>query len=239
MPHPWPEAAAYGAVELESRKVSLHPWLRAFVRDRGARRVLDFGAGDGALFGDGEVPGEQLWLYEPSAALLDRARARLGDQPGVAFSAAASELPAGAFDLAVCSLVWMMVPTEAGLRELVRQLHASLAEGGWCLVAVTHPCFRQHRFSTFAAEFAEGSPFDYLREGTPFRVRIEDGASPRASEFTDYHWSLAATVNRLLEGGFRLERLVELGDRPAGGSWHNRHVPPYLVLVCRKEGTPG
>lgn len=223
----------YVDLDRESRKFLLHPWLRNHISHLNPRRILDYGAGDGSLFAGFDCGYERLLLYDHSAAMLSIARTNFANITKVSFSSAADDLHLEPFDLVVCSLVLMTIQSDEELKAVCSLMFRATIRGGRCLVAVTHPCFRQYPFSTFSAEFT-AKPFPYMNEGTPFRVRLTDAYNDKAVEFTDYHWSMSYTVNLLIGTGFQMVKMVELPDKAYVKTSANKYFPAYLVLdLCK------
>ena len=52
---------------------------------------------------------------------------------------------------------------------------------GQVIIALTHPCFRQFKYSYFYSEFAENTKLSYLNEGESFDVTIFDANSKESS----------------------------------------------------------
>jgi len=106
---------------------------------RGARRLLDYGCGDGTflglLFGRDRHPAEAVGA-ELDAAQIDDCRARLGSEPRLSFtSIAALNAPEhdAAYDLVVCmEVLEHVVPLDRVLDSLLRLT----APGGTLLVSV-------------------------------------------------------------------------------------------------------
>lgn len=223
----------FAQLQLESRIVVLHPFLRAAIAESGARRLLDYGCGDGALIAKPIAGVESIALFDTSQKMREIARCSFQERADVTVYDDPAQLPHAAFDAVVLSLVLMTLRTRDEQLQVLSQLVQAKSPGSLVLIAVTHPCFRQHPFSTFAAEFAEGTPFPYLADGTPFQVTLDDGTAGPAVRFTDYHWTLATTFNLLTESGLSVTNLTELEDCSSDPRRANPLFPPYLVLQCR------
>ena len=75
------------------------------------------------------------------------------------------------------------IGASAGGLEALKAFFASMpADCGMAFVVVTHPCFREERYSSFKTQFKNDS---YLRDGIPFTVDVFD--RDRAVQFVDYH----------------------------------------------------
>lgn len=225
---------SYIELDYESRKFYLHPWLRERISYIRPKCILDFGCGDGSLFISYESSYDELWLYDHSVRMIDLARRNFSNRPKVRLIWQAHEIHREYFDLVVFSLVLMTIGNEEELRDVANRICTASITGGTCLVAVTHPCFRQYPFSTFETEFVY-KPFDYMSGGKPFQVRLSDVWHAHFVEFTDFHWPLDFTLNLFIQSGFDLRSVTELPDRAALKGLANPHFPCYLILEFRKR----
>jgi SAM-dependent methyltransferase len=210
---------------LESRHLVVFPWLIDAVLRQEPASVLDYGGGDGKFLAElrRHFAGE-LWLYEPSRALAAKAR-RLLKGANVRFCESPRSLPDGTLDV-VCSIaVWMTLPGYEACLDYLREQHRLLRSGGAAFIVVTHPCFREERYSSFKTRFKDEG---YLQAGIPFEVEVFDRDS--RVHFTDYHWNLSAMLRQSKEAGFSLSDLTELPDVADG----NPRGSPWLCFAFRK-----
>jgi tRNA (cmo5U34)-methyltransferase len=98
---------------------------------RPLRRVLDLGAGTGLLARAvlRSYPHCELVLLDGSAAMLEQARAALGDRASYIHADLATPLPAGPWDAVVSALAIHHLE-DAAKRELFARVHAALVPGG-------------------------------------------------------------------------------------------------------------
>lgn len=210
----------------ESKHYVVFPWLVDAVVKRKPAIVLDYGAGDGRFLEslrkkfDGE-----LWHYDPSETLREIAKERLAgwrahflDSPQAA--------PAESVDIAVSTAVWMTIGTHEGCVDYLKAQFRLLKPKGRAFVVVTHPCFREEKYSTFNTDFDDGF---YLNNGLEFSVSVFDARTEVS--FSDYHWNLSAMLDQASEAGFRLVALAELPDVDAG----NKRGAPWLVFDFGKD----
>jgi SAM-dependent methyltransferase len=105
--------------------------LEALQAYRAGTRVLDVGTGTGLLARALAERGCVVTGVDPSAALLEQARAAGGGVTYVQATAEATALPDAAFDLVAASTCWHWFDREAAAREAMRLL----APGGRLLIA--------------------------------------------------------------------------------------------------------
>jgi tRNA (cmo5U34)-methyltransferase len=98
---------------------------------RPVRRVLDLGAGTGWLARAVRAahPDAELTLLDGSAAMLEQARAALGEDATYVTGDLAAPLPAGPWDAIVSALAIHHLD-DADKRDLFARAHAALAAGG-------------------------------------------------------------------------------------------------------------
>jgi tRNA (cmo5U34)-methyltransferase len=98
---------------------------------RPPRRILDLGAGTGLLARRvlAARPQAELVLLDAATAMLDEARATLGDQVAYHAGDLADPLPAGPWDAVVSALAVHHLD-DPGKRELFARAHDALAPGG-------------------------------------------------------------------------------------------------------------
>lgn len=225
---------SYAELGHESRKFYLHPWLRERISRIRPKLILDFGCGDGSLFISYESSYDELWLYDHSVRMIEIARRNFNNRLKTRLICQEHEINQEYFDLIVFSLVLMTIGSEEELTSVIDRMYTASIIGGTCLVAITHPCFRQYPFSTFETEFVN-KPFDYMISGKPFRVKLSDVWHINSVEFTDFHWPLDFTLNLFIQRGFDLRSVTELPDISARVDLANPHFPCYLILEFRKR----
>ncbi|MGI8845967.1 MAG: class I SAM-dependent methyltransferase [Thermoleophilaceae bacterium] len=98
---------------------------------RPVRRVLDLGAGTGLLARQvaHALPDAELTLLDGAPAMLDEARAVLGDRARYVVADLGDPLPDGPWDAVVSALAIHHLD-DAGKRALFGRLHAALTPGG-------------------------------------------------------------------------------------------------------------
>lgn len=217
----------YLAVEDESRKKTLYPELLKIINDIGPSSILDYGCGDGDILTSLVDKNIELGVYDISKQALDAVNRRFNGE--IPYYKQVSEIDSEAYELVVCSLVLMTIPDEPSVRSTLKNIKRVKKKRGVSLFAVTHPCFREHQFSTFVTEYTNKNPFYYLKDGEKFEVTMFDPSSNNKVSFYDYHWTLSKMLNLIIESGMAIKFLTEVQDSHEKG---NDKFPPYLIIAA-------
>jgi SAM-dependent methyltransferase len=191
------------------------------------RLALDVGCGEGRVSRDLKELGHDVVGLDTSESMV--AAAREADPQGeyVVADAAALPFPNGHADLVVSFMSLMDVDDMPGAaREFARVLEP----GGRLALAVVHPMNSAHEYDR------EGKhPADWLVltesyfDRRIYRDEIErDGLR---MVFESRHWTLEDYFDAILDAGFRVEALREIGD-PSHPRWSR--YPLFLHLVGQK-----
>ncbi|MFW5474955.1 class I SAM-dependent methyltransferase [Knoellia sp. CPCC 206450] len=190
-------AAAYAA-ENEKGLFNAHyarPAIVSLAGDVAGRRVLDAGCGSGPLMESMRAAGAEVAGFDVSAAMVDLARERLGEDTALLVHDLKEPLPYddGEFDDVICSLVLHYLEDWGGpLAELRRVLRP----GGRLLVAVNHP-------TAYAVVYPDADYFTVTQYTEDYRF---DG---REVFLTFFHRPLSAMSDSFSEAGFRIAVLSE------------------------------
>ena len=210
-------AAAY-AQENETGLFDAHyarPEILRLAGDVAGRRILDVGCGSGPLMADLRDRGASVTGFDLSAAMVDLARARLGDDADLHVADLAAPLPFAdeAYDDAVASLVLHYLEDWTGpLAELRRVMRP----GGRLLVSVNHP-------AAYAIVYPEADYFVRTQYSEDY-----DFAGQTAI-LTFWHRPLHAMSEAFTAAGFRITTLSE--PRPAPDT------PPELLPPPVADGS--
>jgi SAM-dependent methyltransferase len=193
------------------------PAVLELVGDVAGKRILDAGCGPGLYAEELLARGAELVGIDASAAMVELARARLGDRARVLQADLGERLPFAdaSFDLVVCALVIHHVDDrEACLREFFRVLEPA----GRAVISTQHPTA------------------DWLRKGgSYFEAKHEEDVWHRGErEFTVQFWRepLTAFCDAIARAGFLIERLVEPLPAPS----MREHSPEHWEKLQRRPG---
>jgi len=220
-------AATYASIQ-DSRRDIVFPFLAARLERTSPRTLLDYGGGDGsfALACQRAVP--QIVVYEPTPRMSALATRNCRGIRNIRVVSKLKDIPLRCFDVVTMNAVWMTLPTEeACLRELARMNHL-LRDTGLLIVSVTHPCFRDVRFSTYSTDLSRQ---EYLKDGEKFTATIFDTRKKLCLH--DTHWTLGAMSRQLRTSGFLILEIAELADRQC--SPMKARGSPWLVMFCAKN----
>lgn len=182
--------------------------------DVAGRRVLDAGCGSGPTMAALRSAGAEVAGFDVSAAMVELARRRLGDDVDLRVADLAAPLPYGdgEFDDVVASLVLHYVEDWSGpLSELRRVVRT----GGRLLVSVNHPVI-------FPVVYPDADYFAVTRYTEDYTF---DG---RTVWLTFFHRPLHAMTDAFAAAGFRVMTISE----PA----HHPDTPPELLPDGLREG---
>ncbi len=223
----WNEVAqSYSHVE-NSRRTIVFPFIRERLEDLKPGTLLDFGCGDGAFSLLCRDLARTICNYDKAEEMSALAREACRGVANIRVVASLEEIGSASLDAITMNAVWMCLPTVDDCAGALREMHRMLRPGGHLFASVTHPCFRDRRFSSYETQF---DPRDYLRNGTSFKVRVFDRNS--SVEFTDTHWNFSAVTEQLVDTGFVIRRIHELPD--AEGAQGNAVGSPWVVVEAVK-----
>ena len=210
-------AVAYAA-ENESNLFNAYyerPAMLGLAGEVSGRRVLDAGCGSGPLSEALRARGAVVTGMDVSAAMVDLARQRLGDDADLRVADLAAPLPftdAG-FDDVVASLVLHYLEDWAGpLAELRRVLRP----GGRLMVSVNHPC-------AYAIVYPEADYFAVTKYSEDYTF---DG---QVTWLTFWHRPLHAMTDAFAAAGFRIAAISEPPPAP--------DTPATVLPPGLEEGT--
>jgi SAM-dependent methyltransferase len=214
----------YIAAVSESRIQHLHPKIFDLIGDAAGLDVLDFGCGEGLLslplIAGGCRSATLIDADEQMVAEAKRRVAKLNASAtgDVQFLQGSEEhlTREDTFDVAICSLVLMMIEDRGRLEATCRRL----------VLAVTHPCFREEKHGTFRNDLP--ADFTYWKSGTGYDVKIREPGRDTEATLRDFHWTLSDLINAAGKAGGAATRAIEIGAVAEGGSFADG--PAYLVL---------
>ncbi len=212
------------------RHVLDRPML-ARLTNRGFRRAVDIGCGEGRFCRMMQQLGIATIGIDPTAALIDRARALDPDGDYRVGGGEALDLPDAACDLAVAYLALIDI---ADLSAAVAEAHRVLAPGGSFLIA------NSQSFNTASPDQGWTQEPDgsrrfcidhYLEHRTVW-------IAWRGIRIANHHRPLEAYMQALLGAGFELHHFAEpapYGIEDAKADRYRR-APNFLLMEWRKRG---
>jgi ubiquinone/menaquinone biosynthesis C-methylase UbiE len=187
------------------------PEMLRLAGDVAGLRVLDAGCGSGPLSAAFRERGATVTGLDASAAMVDVARRRLGEEADLHVADLRDALPFGdaTFDLVAASLVLHYLQDWSGpLAELRRVLRPS----GRVLVSVNHP-------GAYPIEYPRADYFAVTRYSEDY---VFDGHS---AVLTFWHRPLSAMADAFAAAGFRITTITEPSPAP--------DTPPELLPPMR------
>jgi SAM-dependent methyltransferase len=176
------------------------PAMLDLAGDVAGRRILDVGCGSGPLSAAMRARGAVVSGADVSAAMVDLARQRLGEDADLQVADLAAPLPFAdaEFDDVVASLVLHYLEDWAGP---LSELHRVLKPGGRLLVSVNHPC-------TYPIVHPEADYFAVTRYSEDYTF---DG---QVAWLTFWHRPLHAMAEAFTGAGFRITAISEPPPAP-------------------------
>ncbi len=221
-----------------SRVFVLDPAMRARIEGRGFRTALDVGCGEGRFCRILADIGIRPTGIDPTARLLDAARAR---DPGGDYRLARAEaLPVAdaAYDLVVSYLTLIDIE---GFEEAIAEMGRALRPGGTLLVA------NMNGFVSATIEGNGGRAWIEDAEGRARYVALDRYLEPRGDwvawrgiRILNWHRPLEAYMRAFLGAGLVLRHFAE--PAPTGGPdarrRRNARVPFFHVMEWEKPDAP-
>jgi SAM-dependent methyltransferase len=212
-----------------ARQYVLDPALLGRIAQRRYRRAVDVGCGEGRMCRMLQARAILTVGIDPTAALLDRARALDPSGDYRAASAEAMPFADGEFDLVLSCLTLIDIPD---FRHAFREMVRVLEPGGTLLIA---------NLTSFTSTSASGSirdangrflyfPVDRYLDEFPMWI------ARKGIRIQSWHRPLSAYMSELLRHGLRLVHFDEpapiAGD--ADVATHYRRAPWFLVMEWQK-----
>lgn len=187
------------------------PAMLRLIGDVSGRRILDAGCGSGPLTATLRDSGAMVTGFDASAAMVDLARQRLGEDADLHVADLGGPLPFGdaEFDDVVASLVLHYLEDWAGpLSELRRVLKPS----GRLILSVNHPVI-------FPVVYPEADYFAVTKYSEDY---VMDG---QTVWLTFWHRPLHAMTDAFAAAGFRI---AAVSEQPPASNTPRELLPPTV-----------
>jgi len=214
---------------------------------RSGERVLDLGCGQGVLGRALAAQGISSVGIDASPALIGAARSRagaleshlLGDARRAAAILKAANVPVPFAHAALIMALQDLDP----LAPVLHEVAAATAPGGRVVIALTHPCFRIPRLSSWgwdAEKSVQYRRMDGYMSAVAAPIRTHPGKAPAGDSTTSFHRPLSTYINACGGSGLAVTAADELcshrrGTRgPKFGAEDRaaREFPLFIVLTC-------
>lgn len=226
----WSEnAVSFMNVMHSSQKNVLHPTLARLINEQNPETLLDYGCGDGRIL---HLLKDSIKtdVHDINEEMLELSKHKSGKRI-TSYFLNREEIPVNTYDAVLLSMVLVCIDNETEYSEVLKKIKSYKTKTGKVYIAVTHPCFRDRKFSNFHTSYGNKQPFNYLKDGEPFDVFIEDEMPPSVG-FTDYHWSLSFTLNKICEAGLIIENIMETPDDEISKN-KNNSFSPFLIIIAK------
>jgi SAM-dependent methyltransferase len=180
------------------------PAILALAGDVAGRRILDAGCGSGPLMAALRDQGAIVTGFDKSAAMLELARRRLGDDADLQAADLSSPLPFpdGTFDDVTASLVLHYLEDWG---PALTELRRVLKPGGRLIVSVDHP------FAITLMHREAGNEADYF---ATTNLTAEWTAGGQSALMSFWHRPLHAMTDAFTAAGFRIAVISEPAPAP-------------------------
>ena len=228
----WADLAVWWRSELADDPAyegDVTPLILELLRPAAGERILDVGCGEGRLMAVMEASGAAPYGVDVSPDLLRSAR-MYGPVARLCLPHLAP-IRSGSFDAAVVSLVLEHLEDE---RTFLAELGRVVRPGGRLVIVINHPMFT----APDSAPIQEDDEVLWR----PGRYLDRGFTDERAGEGTIrfYHRTMAELLNAASDGGWDLERMVELGATDAQIARHpalaqQRHIMRLLGVAWMRR----
>jgi SAM-dependent methyltransferase len=222
----WNEIAEPYCTAREEEGTELFNFLLPKLKEKAPNRIFDFGGGNGTFSAEYLAPNfRYIDSFDPCPAITRAALETCAAVDNVNVLADLNFAKWNTYDCVTMNAVWMCLKDRTECLGVLKNVNRLLVENGTFFAVVTHPCFRDSKFSTYITDF---DATNYFRDGTRFNVDLL--GNKQRVRIRDTHWSLGAMSEQLVLSGFNIEQLIEMPDESDSVG------PPWLIIVAIKRG---
>jgi len=222
----------YYSPENDDANHSLYPYLRNLVMNIDAKKICDFGCGNGRLWSPNlyENSDRKIILFDPLIDEISNFPSRLDEYSER--TNLSEDVNSNSCDLVICSLVLMTLPTLDEFDYAISEIKRIMKPKGKGLFAISHPCFLDRDNSEFSTSFANHSKdFDYLKNGLKFTVELHQYKGDKLV-LTDWHRPLSTYFDEFYKHSLKVNRFHELPST----SYANlkQKFPSFLIFEVER-----
>ncbi len=211
------------------------------VADTPAERILDFGAGTGALAFAVARDGSEVDAFEPTWSQFELLREAASARPSARVRALSREDQiTGRYGLLLCVNVLDHIQDLDGV---VKRLAAWTVPGGRLLLVMPHPLkdigdWHRSPPDGDASSYLHYELHDYLAEGECLKNREDSGGHVIAHRVPSYHRTVSTYFNTVQRNGFDVVEMTEAAPDPAESAAHpilyakSSRIPYFLLFDC-------
>lgn len=226
----WQEENAFDFVEfLPPIKEKLYGEVASIIHKLGALNILDYGTGNGnqIKFLPNNI---HICIFDINESFVNKVYKFYSDNKSISIIRNFETDIKNKFDVVVSNMVWMCLNSESEIDGFLKNIVSSTNDNGTIIISMTHPCFRDENFSYYHTSFNTENVFDYMQNGKPFNVIIEND---NKYFFTDYHYNLTFFFSKIKQFGLYVENFLEISDEKHK-NFENKSFPPYLLITLKK-----
>ncbi len=207
-----------------------HPKIAKLINDLSPKKLLDYGCGDGFI-SSLVAEDTSIDFYDINVELAKEACKNL-DRNNCHYYEEASEIPSSKYDCILFSLVLICIDNLKEFQDILQTFKRCKTDEGKVIITIPHPCFRQYEYRVCYTEYSKDKEFNYNKQFDPFTINMKSAENPKETvKFTDFHWTLADTINEVLKQGFNLLSITEHTEEKIDEHSYNSNFPLFITLI--------
>ena len=191
----------------------IHPVLFDFIGNVTGKRIIDYGCGEGELaLKIAQLGATQVLGIDVSEGMIKSAKKNCVHENLKFEYITGNTIPAkdSSIDIIVSNLVFVMIPTIEGLREVIEESYRVLREKGKLVFTITNPSFLDKDFVYYRNIFSDRFKYNHVGQQLQFVLKTADGVEITDKTFIDYHYRWEDYINIISKSGLNITRVKEL-----------------------------